>query len=512
MIGQDDTPRAQETPGVTVVQTNEGMEDGQNKCPRCGATDIALNVNSSLLRCNFCRHEFEPVRAVGLDTDLSKLEGKVVGSGAMNIAADSEDIITLKCSSCGAEVVIDTNESAQSRCHWCRNTLSLNQQVPNGSIPDMVLPFRVTKEGAQKEIEKFVEKRQFFAHPTFKEEFCTENILGAYLPYMIIGINSHATFTGQGERLVRKYTVSTGTSKNRRTTTYYDADLYSVEREFDLVIDGLPIASSSKKLEHSSDRTNNIINAIKPFDNENCVRWDANYLRGFASEKRDTNIEDLKDAVETKAKDIARHAANKTITECNRGVRWEKEELDIKGQQWKSAYLPIWLYSYQQVKSDGKKLLHYVAVNARTEKTMGSIPINMPKLILFSLMAQVIGMIAAFFTAFYVLIDFDYGAVSLLLALSGFAYFFYFYMKYRNKNARFKHEEDTKTEMDNLQRSDTLLRRLTGLRNARMAGANNTAVDYKPGGTGLSLEGVLKGDVSVEGVLNKANKMFEDLK
>ena len=122
------------------------MENGQDKCPRCGATDIALNTKTGLLRCNFCRHEFEPVALKGMETDISKLEGEVFGSGTQDINNESDkNIVTIKCSSCGAEVVIDTAEITQARCHWCRNTLSVNQQVPNGAIPDVGLPFKLTK-------------------------------------------------------------------------------------------------------------------------------------------------------------------------------------------------------------------------------------------------------------------------------------------------------------------------------------------------------------------------------
>ena len=162
-----------------IIQTDVGAKDGQNKCPKCGATEISLNSNTGFLRCHFCREEFEPEKAIGLDTDISQLEGKVIGSGAQNIAGDAQDVITFKCSSCGAEVIIDTNESAQARCHWCRNTLSINQQIPNGAIPDMVLPFSVTRDVAKTEIEKFVAKRKFFAHPKFKEEFCTRKCYGS---------------------------------------------------------------------------------------------------------------------------------------------------------------------------------------------------------------------------------------------------------------------------------------------------------------------------------------------
>lgn len=36
-----------------VIKTDEGSIDGQNKCPKCGSTDISLNSKTGLLRCNF---------------------------------------------------------------------------------------------------------------------------------------------------------------------------------------------------------------------------------------------------------------------------------------------------------------------------------------------------------------------------------------------------------------------------------------------------------------------------
>ena len=167
-----------QTNQTTVIQTDVGAKDGQNKCPKCGATDISLNVSNSKLRCNFCRFEFDPVKLSNMQSDISELEGQIVGSGATDIIADTKDVITFKCSSCGAEVVIDTASATQARCHWCRNILSVNQQIPNGSIPDIVLPFGISKDIAKTQIEKFVSKRKFFANPKFKKEFTTENIMG----------------------------------------------------------------------------------------------------------------------------------------------------------------------------------------------------------------------------------------------------------------------------------------------------------------------------------------------
>lgn len=447
----------------TIVKTDVGAKDGQNKCPKCGSTDISVNVNNGHLRCNFCRYEFEPEKVAGLETDISQLKGEVIGSGATDIVADTSDVVTFKCSSCGAEVVIDTSEVTQARCHWCRNTLSVNQQIPNGSVPDVVLPFTVKKEDARAQIEKFVSKRKFYANPQFKKEFTTENIMGVYFPYMVVDTNAHSKMSGEGEHEVRHYTIR----KGDHSETYYDADLYHVEREFDIAIEGLTIEASADKLNKKAvDKTTNVINSIMPFDIENAVKWNANYLKGYSSEKRDINIEQVKTLVEAQSKDIARFAANDTLEQYDRGVAWSSEELEIKGQQWKAAYLPVWLYSYQEVKGN-KKLLHYVAVNARTKETMGSVPIHMPKLLGVSFLVECGGVLAMLF------VDFDYNWLFLLL---GVIYFIIIYTRYRNDNARHKYEVETKKEISNLKEEDRLISRRTKLTNPRMVGANNTSI------------------------------------
>ena len=483
-----------------IVKTDEGEINGQDKCPKCGSTDISLNKNNGKLRCNFCRHEFEPEKASGFENDISKLEGQVISSGAHKIIA-GDDVITIKCTSCGAEVVIDTSSSTQARCHWCRNMLSLNEQVPNGAVPDVVLPFSIKKEEAQESIEKFVGKRKFFAHPKFRREFTTENIMGVYFPYMLVDVNAHANFNGEGEHQTRSYYVGTGEHSEKR----YDADLYHVEREFDIAIKGLSVESSSDRLNNASkEKTNNIINSIMPFDVENIVKYNANYLRGFTSEKRDTSVDDIKELVDTQAKDIARFAANDTLKKYDRGVKWDNEDFNIKGQQWKAAYLPVWLYSYLEDKGD-KKLLHYVAVNARTKETMGSVPIHMPKLIAVSSIIELFGFLAMIF------VDFDYKWAFLL---AGVIYFLIMYFRYRNSDARHTYEKETKRDISNLRSVDAFIRAKHGLSNAWMNGANNTRVNGTNVSTNIiksfannkTVDNLTSGNIVADIIKDKINK------
>ncbi len=327
-------------------------------------------------------------------------------------------------------------------------------------MPDVLLPFSISKEEAQKEIEAFVGERRKFAHPKFSREFTTENICGVYLPYMLVDINGHMNLAGEGEIETNSYMVKDDDGEHRE----YDVDTYHVERDFDITIDDLPIESSSDKLDYKSKtKTTNIINSILPFDTENCVAYNANYLRGYTSEKRDTNITSLKDITDAQGADVARLAIVDTLMDYDRGVHWKQEDFTVKGDAWKAAYLPVWLYSYMQIKGK-KQLLHYVAVNARTKETMGSVPINYGKLSLVSLLVEIASFFAAVVLRLILAMDFFDGTkiqegrdIVWFLLVGGFIYFFSMVKKYRNQDARHTYEFETKSEVSNLDCVDEFL-------------------------------------------------------
>jgi ribosomal protein L37AE/L43A len=382
-----------------IINTIGNKADGLNKCPRCGSTEISLQPEAGLLQCNYCRFVFEPLPPDGF-YPAEALRNEVRGSGAGDIDLSAPTQITLKCQGCGAKVVVDVDETTLARCHWCRQTLSAENQIPNGAVPDIVLPFKLSREQARQHIEDFVKKRTFFTNRTFKREFSTENILGVYLPYLVVDANAHSNLKGRGGRVMRTYRA--GNKNNRRT--YYDIAIYRIERDFDLFVHGLTIeASSEKRNMDPTGNTNNIINAIMPFDVENAVAYTGNYLKGFASERRDTNLDQLRHLADAQIHDIARFQANQTAANYDAGIRWQSEKTVSRGAQWRSAYLPVWLYSYQQVKKNGRKILHYVAVNARTGETMGSVPVDIKRLfmasVLLELIAAPIGLAIMFFVS-----------------------------------------------------------------------------------------------------------------
>ena len=150
--------------------------------------------------------------------------------------------------------------------------------------------------------------------------------------------------------------------------------------------------------------------------------------------------------------------------------------MNIKGTQWISAYLPVWLYSYMEVKGN-KKLLHYVAVNARTGETMGSVPINQGLLLLISLIIEILSVILAFVLMGSSSGDDDSSAGLLLLFLTGFIFYGIMYLRYRNSDARHSYENETKKDVTNMVRFDEFVEKRKKLRNSSMTDRNDKSLD-----------------------------------
>ncbi len=445
------------------------------KCPKCGATDISMNEKTGKLRCNFCRFEFDGL-LVNQDTedDVFQLNEEIISDGLRDIKEGAQNLITLKCTACGAEVVIDTNETMQARCHWCRNTLSVNTQIENGAVCDMILPFKTPKTEAQAMLQTYIKNHNFFALPRFLKEFSIDNIMPVYFPYMIIDANVDANFQGTGEIEKRRYTVKVGKDSEE---TRYDADLYNIGREFKMGVDDLIVESSSKRMDGSEGETNNIINAILPFDTENCVEFDANYMKGCNSERRDVNIEDMRETVKAQIKDIARYNANKLSEQYDRGICWSREDITYHGMKWKSAYLPVWLYSYYQ-KNNG--MLHYVAVNARTNEMIGSIPINKIKLVMISLIIEIVS-----FIMFVMVIASDFLDDSdgedpwylMFMLTLGFIFYFWQHWRYRQNGERHYHEKETRSYVKEGPAYDEFVCERKRLKKSMYEYANNERVE-----------------------------------
>ena len=376
-------------PGPEVIELpDNGRTDAMIKCASCGGTDIRYVVEARSLVCANCRSRYNEARLedqVDLTGGIRELKGTSVAHSSQDLT--EQNTATLKCSGCGAEVVIDVHETVQVRCHWCRNYLSPNSRISNGASPDAVAPFLVLQHDAVEIIREFVERRKFYAHPRFKREFAPENVVGVYLPYFVFDGRAHADLTGQAEVQTGSWTEKHGDSFK----TYYSADVYDVTRSFDMSVDDLLLESNRGHGNMTApSQTNYIINAILPFNVKDALRYNPNYLRGFTSERRDVNVSEMDHIVQDHLLSIARSKGDGMADQYDRGVRWDTEHVDLQGSRWVTVYLPVWLYSYYQSELG---LKHFVAVNGQNGRVMGSVPVNKAMLFLVTFLIFIVGSI-----------------------------------------------------------------------------------------------------------------------
>lgn len=75
--------------------------------------------------------------------------------------------------------------------------------------------------------------------------------------------------------------------------------------------------------------------------------------------------------------------------------------------------------------------------------------------------------------------DGDSSGISLILLAAGFVFYIAIYLKYRNTNKRHSHEAETVAKIENVVASDNKIKRVTGVSNSSIRGANNNVVRYK---------------------------------
>ena len=439
-----------------IIEIENNIKHNQYRCPNCNSTEIIFDKKIKKLKCSYCKNVFEEEQVK--QDNIYNLEGRNIGKGAKDIK--DSDIVTITCNSCGAEVIIDSKSAPYARCHWCHSVLSLDNKIENGAVPDVILPFKVDKEEARKVIEKFLKERKLFSKRKFKRKFDSNNIKGVYLPYFIVDASGKCNFDGDGVHLDEKLAG-------------FNTEFYKIIRKFDIEINGLTIESNSKIIKSNDiSKTNQVINAIMPFDTENCIPYKANYLMGYSSEKRNINLTELEEKIDLQIRDICKYSIVDDIEYYNEGIHWDKQEIIYTGKRILMAYFPVWIYTYDEKKFKKNKT-HYIVVNGRTKEVKGSVPVNRIKMnLILSLIIMIMFTIYLYIFKYYQP-SVEFGTILTLI------FFFPLILgiirilsKYQTNDLRHEYESETKKKISNLEKQDLLIRRKNSLSKPNLCGSN----------------------------------------
>lgn len=328
------------------------------KCPSCNAP-LSFNIETQDFTCEFCGGHYNKAHLDKMQSE--SLEAMpAFDNDQKNFTKDNKLYV---CPACGAQVMTDSELSASAICHYCHSPIVLLGRLEGEFCPDMIIPFKITREKALADFGDWTKKHKFFLAKGFTEQKTLETIKGVYVPYWLADcvVEGHIS----AECFQRISSVRRGdyviTTENK----------FKVERHGSLRLDGLP-ADGSLKADDA------LMESIEPFDYSALENFKMSYLSGHYAEKYDVGKDQVYGRINQRAIEAATAEFMGTIKNYTRKVI-HNQSYQLRGIRWKYVMLPMWFLTYSY-----KGNTYYYAMNGQTGKYGGTLPINKVKLALCS--------------------------------------------------------------------------------------------------------------------------------
>ena len=260
----------------------------------------------------------------------------------------SEQNRSYKCETCGAEIVFNKYNIAQT-CQYCNsNSLVPLKDLP-GLKPEIVLPFKITKEEAKTEFSARVKKRHFLPLD-FKRNLPRTEISSTYISSFTFECFVEANYSGR-QRITRTERDSDGRS---RTVTSYRHFSGTIKHQFDNLV-----VEANDKINQSE------IKNVLPYNFNESYDYEDDFIKGY-------NVSYYNQSVE-QAKEVAKNDAYKEIEKMIRNKYSSIDSLTINPTysniKYNYALLPMYFVNFNY-----KNKPYTNIMNGQTGKIGGSVP------------------------------------------------------------------------------------------------------------------------------------------
>ncbi len=240
-------------------------------CPKCGAP-AKFDIVRQYYHCAYCGGQVKINEAIA-----SKQGFRSVQQEKIRQSAGQYQLMRANCSGCGAELVFDKNE-AITNCAFCGRALVRKDYIASEEIPEMIIPFRITREEAEGLLQEWCGKNAKKPEAKHLQEKIGD-LQGFYLPYELI-------------RGPVKCQVSRMDSyRNYHCSGYVDQVFVNCSNQLD----------------------NLLLDAMEPFELEDMKVFDFAYAAGQRIKIRDVDSEGLKKRVDQEVSNDYTPVVQKTL-------------------------------------------------------------------------------------------------------------------------------------------------------------------------------------------------------
>ena len=272
--------------------------------------------------------------------------------------SERENLRAYTCESCGAQLLTD-DTTAVTNCPYCGNPAVLPGQLENALRPELVIPFRYTKQQAIDALKAYYKDKKFLPNG-FADENHLQEIQGVYVPFWLFDAKAQGSATFDATR-----TTAWADSKNN----YIKTDHYKATRKGSVEFSRVPVDASSKMPDAHMD-------AIEPFDYSDLQPFSMGYLPGYVTDRYDEDADFCRPRAEGRIEQTTTDLLGGTVVGYESVV---PETCDVSPTWGNAAYalLPVWML---HTKYNGRDLLF--AMNGQTGKLIGDLPVDKGKVAL----------------------------------------------------------------------------------------------------------------------------------
>ena len=335
------------------------MSTATYNCPCCGAP-LAYSGESGKLECASCgnSYELDAIQAMSAAESIDKLEFERCAEAFD--ASEAAQMQAYICKSCGAELMTEDTTTA-TECPYCGSPTILPERIAGGVKPEKVIPFKVTKEDAQKQFEAYFKGKRLLPNVFLNSRNRIAEMRKLYVPYWLFDCDAQADIVYDAEK---RSTERRGDWEITRTKYYL------VRRSGRMGFDSIPVDGSEKL----DDR---ITESLEPYDLSAAVPFQPAVLAGAMADHADVDADACEkravERVETSVSQAMRDTVNgySSVSERSRSIHSDNGTAT-------PVLMPVWLITTEK---EGKT--YTFAINGQTGKLTCDVPADTKKSLLW---------------------------------------------------------------------------------------------------------------------------------
>lgn len=323
------------------------------ECPCCGA-GLKFSGTEQKLSCEYCDNSFEidAVREYNAALKESVPDEFVWEDDTRAQWDPTEQANRFTCPSCGGEIITEATTAA-TFCPYCENPAILSGRVSGGLRPDGVIPFKTTKEDAQKAFQNLC-KGKLLLPTGFTGEQRLEKITGVYVPFWLYYCSGSVS---------GRYRATCVHHWSDARFDYTKTDHYMLTRQAAADFSGIPMDGSAKM-------DDSIMESIEPFNMDEAVDFDTAYLSGFLADKYDIEAAQGEARIRQRVDATMEELLAPSFTGYT-SVTPHQKNLQVSHNRARYLLFPVWM-----LHSNYRGKTYIFAMNGQTGKMTGTFPVD----------------------------------------------------------------------------------------------------------------------------------------